>query len=526
MSGRSEQIIQAEAASEGLAYGMLHLLGGGHGSAKARVAGTPDKERKLLRRAIEAALAELTRTAGEMAGKTAAMPQREIALLSEASFMTPVWQALDGGEPAESALSDALDLLAEDRRSDGDAAQAEDLADLRDRVLKHLPGGGLDRQTLPEGAIVVAEELTPMRFLDLDWRRCRGAVLIGGSARSHVAMLARARGLPLLVNLRTGRAALTAGAEAVLDAEAGRLILHPTPATATAYQECIADHGRKQAASLAALSGLAFTADGTRISVMLNVDGPAGLEGTDPAHCDGIGLVRSEFLFPGGETPPDEERQYRVYRGLLLWAGGSPVTLRTFDLGGDKPLAGLYPEDPNDPTPALRGLALSLARPEAFKLQLRALARAAYHGPLRVMVPMVRRPAELERARALLRAEVEALAAKGVKAALPPFGMMVETPEATQSIADFEADFLSLGTNDLERQAAASGQDEATLLDLIKVVCAHGARHGIEVGLCGEMAARLKAIPALLAAGVRLLSVPPRALAGVKAEVRGCRIVS
>ena len=526
MSGPSEQIIQAEAVSEGLAQGVIHLLGGGRGSAKARAAGTPEEERTLLRRAVEEALVGLGRLAEETTGKTAAMPRREIALLSDPSFMTPVWEALDGGEPAESALGDAMDLLVEDRRGDGDAVRAEELADLRDRILKHLPGGGLDRQALPDGAIVVAEELTPSRFLDLDWRRCRGALLFGGSARSHVALLARARGLPLLINLGIERTALAAGTEAVLDAEAGRLILHPTPATAAAYRERIADRARERAASLAALAGPACTADGTRISVMLNVDDPAGLAGIDPAHCDGIGLARSEFLFPGGDIPPDEERQYRVYRGLLHWAGGLPVTLRTFDLGGDKPLAGLTPADPNEPATELRGLGLSLARPEAFKVQLRALARAAHHGPLRVMVPMVRRPAELERARALLRAEVEALAAKGVKAALPPFGMMVETPEAARDIADFKADFLSLGTNDLERQAAPGGRDDAALLDLIKGVCAHGARHGIEVGLCGEMAARPASIPALLAAGVRLLSVPPMALGAVKTAVRSCRVTS
>ncbi len=525
MSGPSEQIIQAEAASEGLAHGVIHLLKGGRGTAIARAAGTQEQERELLRRAVEIVSAELARPAEAMTGATPAMLERENALLSDGSFMAPVWEALDGGEPAESALGDAMDFLAQDRRGHGDATQGEDLADLRDRLLRYLPGGGLERAALPEAAIVVAEELTPTRFLELDRRRCRGAVLIGGSVRSHVAMLARARGLPLLINLGIERGALAAGTEAVLDAETGRLILHPTPATVAAARTRIAARVREQAASLFALAGPARTADGTQIRVMLNVDDPDSLKGIDPAHCDGIGLARSEFLFHGSDAPPDEEQQYRVYRGLLHWAGGLPVTLRTFDWGGDKPMAGLTP-DLGVPAPDLRGLGLSLARPEAFQVQLRALARAAYHGPLRVMVPMVRQPDELDRARALLRGEVEALAGKGVKATLPPFGMMVETPEAAHAIADFEADFLSLGTNDLERQAMADGQDDEVLLDLIKEVCAHGARRGIEVDLCGEMAARPAWLPALLAAGVRVLSVPAMALAAVKIEVRGCRIAT
>jgi phosphotransferase system enzyme I (PtsI) len=206
--------------------------------------------------------------------------------------------------------------------------------------------------------------------------------------------------------------------------------------------------------------------------------------------------------------------------------------VRTLDAGGDKPVPGLTPA--SGPSP-LRGLALSLAQPEIFRVQLRALVRAARHGPLRVMVPMVRRPEELEQARRMLVEEVAALAEQRIAAVLPPFGMMVETPAAVRNIDDFGADFFSVGTNDLLRSVMAeSGQTASpagpcaplnpAVLSMIERVCERGRELGIEVGVCGEAASLPECIPALLGAGVRALSVPPAALAEVKEAVAACRL--
>ena len=259
------------------------------------------------------------------------------------------------------------------------------------------------------------------------------------------------------------------------------------------------------------------------------------LQDVDPDHCDGIGLTRTEFLF--GEGLPDEERQYRIYRGLLYWAGERPVTVRTLDAGADKPIPGLTPESEANPFLGVRGVRLSLAHPEVFRVQLRALARAACHGRLKVMVPMVATPDELDQARALMTEAVTALKAEGTEAAMPAFGMMVETPAAALAVESFASDFFSIGTNDLVQYVMAASRDSLGLkylqdplnpavLELIARVSTAGAAKRLEVSVCGEMASLPAQVPALLDAGIRTLSVPPAALGLVKAAVRAHRIGS
>jgi phosphotransferase system enzyme I (PtsI) len=271
-----------------------------------------------------------------------------------------------------------------------------------------------------------------------------------------------------------------------------------------------------------------------RIKVYINVDDPVLLAGVEPSHCDGVGLTRTEFLFRAGDQP-DEETQLRAYAALVDWAGGRPVTIRTLDAGGDKPIPGLTPEGESNPFLGVRGLRLSLARPDVFTVQLRALARAAIRGPLRVMVPMVSVPDELEQARALMEQAVEALRREGREARMPVFGMMVEVPAAALCVQDFAADFFSIGTNDLIQYTMAVSRDAQGLghlydarnpavLSLIERVARHGAAAGCEVSVCGNMAGEVEVLGALLAAGVRALSVPPAALASVKAAVGRLRV--
>ncbi len=531
MSRPLERRFTADIASPGLAHGALHVLAGTGCCTAARVAGTPDEEREALEQAIAGAAEQLSELARKARPRAADILAGQIAVLSESELIGPVLEAIEGGEPAWSAFRDAVGLAIAERRTASPQARAEDLADLRDRVLRCLLGGEAEGPgELPAGAIVVAEALTVSRFLEVDWRRACGAVLLAGSPASHVALLARARGVPLLIRPDIDLAELEPGRDAVLDAEAGCLVLMPSPATSRDYDRRIAQRRHERDRKERWLSRPAVTADGMTVRVYLNVDDPALLEGIDPAHCDGIGLVRSEFLFPEEDGLPDEERQYRVYRALLTWAGGLPVTLRTLDVGGDKPVAGLTPKDEANPVLGLRGLRLSLARPEVFRGQLRALARAAAHGPLKVMVPLVTLPGEFDHARALLAEEVSALEKAGIGAVLPEFGMMVETPAAALNIAEFDADFYSIGTNDLVQFVLAAGRDNpavAELLDplnpavleLIARVCARGRALGREVSLCGEAASRPECIPALLKTGVRALSVPPVALAEVKEAI-------
>jgi phosphotransferase system enzyme I (PtsI) len=260
------------------------------------------------------------------------------------------------------------------------------------------------------------------------------------------------------------------------------------------------------------------------------VDEPGIIERVDVSHCDGIGLTRTEFLFssPGGW--PDEQRQFDIYSRLIAWAKGRPVTIRTLDAGGDKPIPGLTPEGETNPFLGLRGIRLSLSRPDVFVVQLRALARAAATGPLKVMLPMVTVPREIEETRTLLKTAVEELTQAGMKAAMPSLGMMVEVPAAAINVARFDVDFFSIGSNDLVQYVTATGRDCASVaalhdplnpavLELIGRVVAHGRATGTEVSLCGDMASDSRYLPALLDLGLASLSVAPARLAAVKAEI-------
>ena len=348
-----------------------------------------------------------------------------------------------------------------------------------------------------------------------------------GSPTSHVAILARSRGVPMVVGVRLDH--IETGREAVLDADAGLLIIDPDADTRRAFGLRRAAQAREQQERAASLLAPAVTATGEAVGVLINAAGPDELDRLDPRHCDGIGLVRTEFLFEERERLPDEEEQYASYRRLLDWAAGRPVTIRTLDVGGDKPLAGLTRRGETNPFLGVRGVRLSLRHPEVFAVQLRALARAAVAGNLKVMIPMVTVPQELSRCRALFQEAVAELTRAGRPARLPPLGMMVEVPAAALTIEDFDADFYSIGSNDLIQYVAAASRDEPDLADLagpsravlglIRGVVEHARRKGRQASLCGDLAADPAHVPLLLDHGLREFSIAPSALGAVKAAI-------
>ena len=343
-------------------------------------------------------------------------------------------------------------------------------------------------------------------------------------------MLARAHGVPMLVQLACDPAEFEPGTEAVVDADEGRLVLAPPRAVRERYSQRIEERRARAREAAQHASRPARTRAGVRIQVLVNVDDPTGLASVDPSHCDGIGLARTELLFHGADDRPGEQTQFECYRRLVAWANGRPVTVRTLDAGGDKPIPGLTIEGESNPFLGLRGVRLSLARPDVFATQLRALARVAAGAEVKVMLPMVTTPAEVDQVRRLLASEVRALRAAGIKAAMPRLGMMVEVPAAALTIERFDADFFSIGTNDLAQYVLAAGRDSAAVadildplhpavLELIARVADAGARTGREVSVCGEMAARPECLPALIEAGIRTISVPSNALARIKAAI-------
>ncbi|MBB4305346.1 phosphotransferase system enzyme I (PtsI) [Rhodobium orientis] len=495
-------------------------------------AASPEEERERFDAALAASAEQLNILADAADVLGAEILEFQLALIEDDELLDPVREAIAGGRAAATSWRARLDEEIADYRSAEDdymATRASDLSDLRDRVLANM-NGGFTAADLPDGAVIVADDLTPSTFLSLDWQRLSGAVLFGGSSTSHASILARSRGVPMVVDL--GAAEIGEGDLLAVDAAAGSVIAEPGSDTLAAFtaQREADERLNKRAAEL--LKAPARTGDGVPIKVLVNVNEISEIDDLSPEICDGIGLTRTEFLFSGGA--PEEARQYEVYRRLLAWAEGRPVTIRTLDAGGDKPLAGITVDGESNPFLGVRGVRLSLKRREIFITQLRALARAASLGPLKVMVPMVSVPEEMVAVRQLLRQAVAALHAEGVTAREPALGMMVEVPAAALMADRFAADFYSIGSNDLIQYTMAVARDVAGLghltagdnpavMELIRRTVAAGRARGVEVSLCGDMASRPEYAAPLLAAGLTTFSVAPAAVGRIKLAISEAR---
>jgi phosphotransferase system enzyme I (PtsI) len=503
-------------AAPGVAKGVVAVLDAAR-RPRREAAGTQAEEASALQLALSQALAD--------------MLGFQVAMLSDEELVRPALEGVGAGESAAAAWEAAMEVEIagyRDARDDHFSARTADLEDIRDRVLGHLEPGGTG-PVIPDGSVVVAADLPISRFLAIDWARGGAILLTQGSSTSHVAMLARARGVPMVVGL-VGAANAMAGREALVDAATGEVVLDPTEATQVVFAARADREKAANAVSAAFRLGPAVTKDGTRIALNLNASSADELEGLDPAICDGIGLVRTEILFHGPGALPDEDAQYQAYRRIVAWADGRPVTIRTLDAGGDKPIRGVTVDGESNPFLGLRGIRLSLRHPALFRVQLRALARAAAHGDLRIMLPMVTVPAELEAGRKLLGEALASLAHDNRPTGRPKLGIMIEVPAAAIAIDQFDADFFSIGSNDLTQYVTATGRDIGTVahladplnpavLRLIASVARYGRETGREVSLCGDAGGDARAIGALLRAGLRSLSVAPASVGAAKQAI-------
>lgn len=534
----AELRLAGQGAAPGLARGTLSVLDAPR-QPTSRPAGAPAEERAQLLRALDRARAEVEALAEATGGEAAGMLGFQAAMLADDELARPALDAVAAGLSAPAAWQQAMAAEAAAYAGSGNpvlAARTADLDDMRDRVLAHL-GATAANGAPPPGAVILAGDLSLSRFLALDWSGGGAIVLRHGSPASHVAMLARARNVPMVVGVGAdGASGALAGREALVDAGSGEVTLDPDGATRAAFAARLATHHAARTQAAGFRTARARTADGTGIAVHLNIGDAAELNGLDPALCDGIGLVRTELLFHGAAAGlPDEDAQHAAYRRILAWAQGRPVVIRALDAGGDKPILGLTPDGESNPFLGLRGVRLLLRQPALFRTQLRALARAAAQGDLRVMLPMVTVPEELAAARTLLDAVMDELQQAGVPAHRPMLGIMVEVPAAAIAVARFDAAFFSIGSNDLTQYVTAAGRDigavasladplNPAVLSLIQTVARHGLAHGRDVSLCGDAAADPDCIGALLAAGLRSLSVAPDAVGRTKQCIASVRL--
>jgi len=447
---------------------------------------------------------------------------RENHLAAERAFE---WRVLEW----ESALSHSSHPMVLDRLND--------LADVQSRVLRRLmdlADPDISTRSDHRHVILVARELTPSITVQLDPEYVIGIATDKGTRTSHSAILARSLDIPCVVSLGDFSDQVKDGQEVILDGRTGRVIVDPSPEDTANYRQ--RDFAiREWEQELVLLAHMpALTRDGVSVALRSNIDLPGEAANARTHGADGVGLYRTEFLVVGRNTAPGEEEQYRAYRKVVEAFPGQPVVIRTFDLGGDKFPAFLHMAPEENPFLGWRAIRVCLDEPEIFRTQLRALLRATAHGDLRIMLPLINEIDEVEQTRRIIDQCREELAAEGhAMAETYSLGAMIETPAAALSARELarHVDFFSIGTNDLVQYTLAVDRGNSRLakkydpfhpavVRLMDMVARAGLEAGIEVGVCGEVAANPVAAFMLIGMRVSSLSVGPASLAEIKKVIR------
>lgn len=526
-----EKHFSGTSASNGLQIGRAFVIQNVGDNMRQKLG--PIDERTALLTAISSALATMTTLMKTVSGSEADIIGVQNALLGDEALTEAVWPQIEAGVSAHDAWQNAMDCeIAGFLASDDEhiRARSADFIDIRNRVSAHLFGNSKPL-SLQGGEIIIADDIAPSMLIEINWSKGGAIVLGAGSTTSHAAMLARAKSIPMVVGI--GPIWKKLRGTIIVDGDKGIVIANPAPGSASRLAAKIGSHSPPHWQIGAAQNGRLTTIDGTYISILLNVATPEDLASFDVVGCDGIGLVRTEFLAMGAIF--DEEAQFRCYIELLKWAKGRPVTIRTIDAGGDKPVDGYSETGETNPFLGMRGIRLSLLNLDVFKIQLRAILRAAALGPLRIMLPMTTRPTDVEGARATISASKLELLGAGVAYGDCELGIMVEVPAVAMCPEVFEVDFYSIGSNDLTQFATAASRDNNRVADyadtahpgvlaMIKHVTDYGLSFGKQVSLCGDAGSDPRYIHEMLKAGVRVFSVPPGAVASTKAIIRSINL--
>ena len=527
--------LRGVAASAGIAIGPARQLRPAEPPVEDGPGGTPGEERARLEAARAVVRDDLEETRAAVTARAGAAEaeifEAHALLLDDAAIVDPALRSIDEGEPAGRAWQAASREAASAFRELDDPylrERAVDVEDVSSRVLARLAGVS-PGAVIEAPGIVVADELTPREAAGLDPADAWAIATARGGATAHAAILARALGIPAVVGLGGSLLAIAEDTPLVVDGDAGVIHVDPGP-------ETIAEHERRRAAAEAdRRAALALAAepgalrDGRRVEVFANVGNLAEARLALDNGAEGIGLLRTEFLFLDRADPPSEEEQADVLREIAGALDGRPVVVRTLDTGADKPLPFLRQDAEPNPFLGRRGIRLSLSSPDLFLTQLRAIVRVAAEHPLKVMFPMVATLDELRAARGLLD---EARAELGSRAELE-VGVMVEVPALALQAARFapEVDFFSIGTNDLAQYVMAADRGNAAMAGLLNgslapvlaltaAVTAAAAAHGRWVGVCGELAGDPGAAVLLAGLGVRELSMAGSRIPAVKAALR------
>ena len=528
-------------ASPGYAAGPAIILKLAEPEIKQRTIDDPEVEWERLSKALDAVRASTQQLRRQISTSAteydAAIFDAHLMFLNDPDLLEKVRLAiLDGHKNAEWAWSEAIQVaLVEYRKIEDDymRARAADVADIGRQVLIQLNGREA-ALNIPSPGILIAEDLSPSDTARLDRAMVLGVCTEMGGPTSHSAILARTLGIPAVLGCGEAIGEIAEGTPLVVDGSTGQVWISPSAQISSVYQEKIAEWRNLQAVARQTSRAPAVSKDGIAVEIVANIGSAKDARTALDSGADGVGLLRSEFLFLGRLDMPEEEEQFAAYQEIAEVMEGRPLVVRTLDVGGDKPLAYLPQKEEQNPFLGKRALRLCLDKPDFFKAQLRAILRVSAGHNIKIMFPMVADIAELRRALSLLEEAREEVLRRGILTAPKvDVGIMVEIPSAALLAPVFarEVDFFSIGTNDLTQYTMAAERGNAdvaylqdalhpAVLRLIDRTIRAADEAGKWVGVCGELAGDPVAIPILLGLGVKELSMAPGSIPAAKSLAR------
>ena len=501
----------------------------------------PKEQKERLEKALETFFSRneaLHKKAAKTAGDAAAeIIMGHIMMMKDPYMCSEIEKLIDSGKCAEEGVETVCDTFIAMFSSVDDEMTRQRAADVRDikkEMLSILLGiQTVDLSNLPKDTVLVAEELTPSMTACIDKSNVVGFVTEVGSKTSHAAILARAMEIPAVLSLKNACEVIKSGQLTVVDGVKGEVITEPSNDVTAEYIRLRVDFDKEKATLKKFAGKETVTADGQKVMLFANIGTPDDALKVSEYDGEGIGLFRTEFLFMDRTSAPDEQEQFEAYKKALTVMKGKTVVIRTLDVGGDKDIPYMNLEKEENPFLGFRAVRYCLKNPEFYKTQLRALLRAGVYGDLWIMVPLVTGVDELRAVKALLSQAESELESEGVSYKKDiKVGVMIETPAAalTSDIFAKEADFFSIGTNDLTGYTMAADRGNAnvaylyspfnpSVLRSIKYIISEAKKAGITVGMCGEGAADPMLIPLLISFGLDEYSVTPTSVLATRREI-------